>query len=106
MSEDLLGPLMFVVAFALIFSGYPVAFSLGGTALIFAGVGVAAGYFEWSLLYAFPERTFGVMSNYVLLAVPFFIFMGTMLEKSKLAEDLLTTALNNSEAQAATSARK
>ena len=91
MNEDWLGPLMFVVAFALIFSGYPVAFSLGGTALLFAFIGVASGIFEWGLLYAFPERVFGVMSNYVLLAVPFFIFMGTMLEKSKLAEDLLTT---------------
>ncbi len=89
--QDLLGPLMFVVAFALIFSGYPVAFSLAGTALIFAVVGVLTGAFEWTFLFAFPERTFGVMSNYVLLAVPYFIFMGTMLEKSKLAEDLLKT---------------
>jgi tripartite ATP-independent transporter DctM subunit len=88
---DLLGPLMFVVVFALIFSGYPVAFSLGGTALFFAFVGVAADLFQWSLLFAFPERVFGVMENPILLAVPFFIFMGTMLEKSKLAEDLLTT---------------
>ena len=91
MNPDLLGPLMFGVAFLLIFSGYPVAFSLGGTALVFAAVGVEMGLFEWTLLYAFPERVFGIMSNYVLLAVPFFIFMGTMLEKSKLAEDLLTT---------------
>jgi tripartite ATP-independent transporter DctM subunit len=89
--QDLLGPLMFVIAFALIFSGYPVAFALGGTALVFAIVGVITGSFEWAFLYAFPERTFGVMSNYVLLAVPYFIFMGTLLEKSKLAEDLLTT---------------
>ena len=91
MSEEWLGPLMFVVAFGLIFSGYPVAFSLGGTALLFAGIGIAGGVFDFGLMYAFPERVFGVMSNYVLLAVPFFIFMGTMLEKSKLAEDLLTT---------------
>ena len=91
MESELLGPLMFVVAFGLIFSGYPVAFSLGGTSLIFAAIGVAAGYFDWALLTAFPQRTFGVMGNYVLLAVPFFIFMGTMLERSRLAEDLLTT---------------
>ena len=91
MSGDLLAPLMFATAFLFIFSGYPVAFSLGGTALLFAFVGVEAGFFEWTLLQAFPERVFGVMSNYVLLAVPFFIFMGTMLEKSKLAEDLLKT---------------
>ena len=91
MNLEWLGPLMFVVAFALIFSGYPVAFSLGGTSLLFAFIGVEVGLFEWSLLYALPERIFGVMSNYVLLAIPFFIFMGTMLEKSKLAEDLLQT---------------
>jgi tripartite ATP-independent transporter DctM subunit len=91
MNTEHLGPLMFVVAFILIFSGYPVAFSLGGTALIFAFLGVELGVFDWMLLYAFPERIFGVMSNYILLSVPFFIFMGTMLEKSKLAEDLLRT---------------
>ncbi len=91
MNPELLGPLMFVVAFAFIFSGYPVAFSLGGTALAFAFVGVQAGLFDWTLMLAFPERVFGVMSNQVLLAVPFFIFMGTMLEKSRLAEDLLKT---------------
>jgi tripartite ATP-independent transporter DctM subunit len=82
---------MFGVAFLLIFSGYPVAFALGGTALIFAAIGVSLDIFQWTLMYAFPERIFGIMSNYVLLAVPFFIFMGTMLEKSKLAEDLLIT---------------
>ncbi|HCP45850.1 MAG TPA: C4-dicarboxylate ABC transporter [Deltaproteobacteria bacterium] len=86
-----LGPLMFVVVFALIFSGYPVAFALGGTSLVFAALGVQAGYFDWDLMTAFSGRTFGIMENYVLLAVPFFIFMGTMLEKSKLAEDLLRT---------------
>jgi len=82
---------MFVAAFAFIFSGYPVAFALGGTALVFAALGVQLGFFDWALLYALPERTFGIMSNYVLLAVPFFIFMGTVLEKSRLAEDLLKT---------------
>ena len=91
MDGDILAPLMFVAALLLIFTGYPVAFSLGGTALVFAFIGVQAGYFEWSLLLALPERTFGVMANYVLLAVPFFIFMGTLLEKSRLAEDLLQT---------------
>ena len=91
MNPDILAPLMFFVALALIFIGYPVAFSLGGTALIFAFVGVEAGLFDWNLLQALPDRVFGVMSNYVLLAIPFFIFMGTLLEKSKLAEDLLQT---------------
>ena len=91
MDPEILGPLMFVVAFALIFGGYPVAFSLGGTALIFACIGVSEGLFEWAFMEQFPSRIFGIMSNYVLLAVPFFILMGTLLEKSKLAEDLLTS---------------
>jgi tripartite ATP-independent transporter DctM subunit len=91
MNGDILAPLMFIGALVLIFSGFPVAFSLGGTALIFAFIGVEMGYFDWHLLLAMPDRTFGIMSNFVLLAVPFFIFMGTMLEKSRLAEDLLTT---------------
>ncbi|CAM2008223.1 TRAP transporter large permease [Acanthopleuribacter pedis] len=91
MDDSLLGPLMFVVAFLLIFSGYPVAFALGGTSLIFAFIGVQAGFFDWHLLFALSNRNFGIMSNYVLLAVPFFIFMGAMLEKSRLAEDLLKT---------------
>jgi tripartite ATP-independent transporter DctM subunit len=89
--EEFMGPLMFVGALLLIFSGFPVAFALGGTAMIFALVGIEMGILDWHLLLALPDRTFGVMSNYVLLAVPFFIFMGTMLEKSRLAEDLLTT---------------
>ena len=91
MSLELLGPLMFVVAFGLIFTGFPVALALGGSVLIFAAIGVGAGAFDWALMNALPPRLFGVMSNYVPLAVPFFIFMGTMLERSKLAEDLLTT---------------
>ncbi|MYI84656.1 MAG: TRAP transporter large permease subunit, partial [Rhodothermaceae bacterium] len=86
-----LAPLMFAVALILIFSGYPVAFSLGGASLIFAVIGISTGYFDWHLMLALPDRLFGIMSNYTLLAVPFFIFMGTMLEKSNLARDLLHT---------------
>ena len=91
MEANILAPLMFVVVFAIIFSGYPVAFALGGASLLFAFIGVELGLFDWNLLYAMPERIFGVMSNQVLLAVPFFIFMGLVLEKARLAEDLLTT---------------
>ncbi|MEO0650173.1 MAG: TRAP transporter large permease subunit [Planctomycetota bacterium] len=91
MIQDWLGPLMFAAALLLIFSGYPVAFALGGTSLLFAAIGIGAGLFDVAFLYAFPERVFGVMANQVLLAVPFFIFMGTQLERSKLAEDLLRT---------------
>ena len=90
-AEAELGPLMFAAAFALIFVGYPVAFVLGGVAVFFGLIGILGGRFEPALLFAFPDRVFGVMSNQVLLAVPFFIFMGTTLEKSKLAEDLLRT---------------
>jgi tripartite ATP-independent transporter DctM subunit len=86
-----LAPLMFVAVFALIFVGYPVAFVLGGVALVFAVIGVELGFFDWHLFYAMPERIYGIMGNYVLLAIPFFIFMGIVLERARLAEDLLTT---------------
>ncbi|MEZ4417566.1 MAG: TRAP transporter large permease subunit [Gemmatimonadota bacterium] len=91
MSMELLAPLMFVAVFLVIFLGYPVAFALGGTSLLFAAIGVEMGHFDWHLFNAMPQRVFGIMSNYVLLAVPYFIFMGLILEKAKLAEDLLTT---------------
>ena len=89
MSDGLWGPAMFIVALVIIFSGYPVAFALAGTALLFAFVGSLAGHFDWFLLGAMPERAFGTMSNYTLLAIPFFIYMGAVLQKSRLAEDLL-----------------
>jgi tripartite ATP-independent transporter DctM subunit len=85
------GPLMFGTLMVFIFSGYPVAFALGGVALIFGIVGSLAGDFPFAFLNTMPSRTFGVMQNFTLLAVPFFIFMGTVLEKSKLAEQLLET---------------
>ena len=85
------GPTMFVSVLGFIFIGYPVAFVLAGTALIFALAGSLVGDFDLVLLRALPDRTFGVMSNYTLLAVPYFIFMGALLEKSKMAEDLLET---------------
>ncbi|HET9949406.1 MAG TPA: TRAP transporter large permease subunit [Longimicrobiales bacterium] len=88
---SLWGPAMFFGALAMIFTGFPVAFALGGTAVLFALLGAAAGTFDPVLLYALPERTFGTMSNTTLLAVPFFIFMGSVLEKSRLAERLLET---------------
>ena len=82
---------MFVGALFFIFTGYPVAFALGGTALLFALLGALTGNFDLVLLRAMTERAFGTMSNTTLLAVPFFIFMGVVLEKSKLAEQLLET---------------
>jgi tripartite ATP-independent transporter DctM subunit len=83
------GPAMFATALLFIFSGFPVAFALAGTALVFALLGSLTGHFDWALLLAMPERAFGTMSNYTLLAVPFFIYMGATLQKSKLAEQLL-----------------
>ena len=67
------------------------AFSLGGVAVIFGFIGMYFEMFDLNFLQFFPQRVFAVMSNYVLLAVPFFVLMGTLLEKSKLAEDLLLT---------------
>ena len=91
MIEDLLAPLMFCTVFLCIFSGFPVAFSLGGVAVIYGFIGMYFEMFDLNFLQFFPQRIFAVMSNYVLLAVPFFVLMGTLLEKSKLAEDLLLT---------------
>jgi tripartite ATP-independent transporter DctM subunit len=90
-SVDWIGGVMFLVALLFIFSGYPVAFALGGTALAFVPLGIWMGYFDASWLQALPQQVFRIMDNYTLLAVPFFIYMGTMLEKSGLAEDLLKT---------------
>ncbi|MEL6189225.1 MAG: TRAP transporter large permease subunit, partial [Myxococcota bacterium] len=82
---------MFVTVCGVLMLGYPVAFSLAGTALAFAGLGTLVGGFEPAILSAFPSRLYGVMTNQTLIAVPLFIFMGVMLEKSKVAEELLET---------------
>lgn len=80
---------MFLAVCGLLMLGYPVALSLGGTALIFASFGIIGGIFDPSLLRATPDRLFGIMNNETLIAVPLFVFMGVMLEKSRVAEDLL-----------------
>lgn len=80
---------MFAAVCVLLLAGYPVAFSLGGTALIFALLGILSGHFDTAFLGALPNRLYGTMTNTTLIAVPLFIFMGVMLEKSRLAEDLL-----------------
>jgi tripartite ATP-independent transporter DctM subunit len=81
--------LMFVALCGLILLGFPVAFTLAGTALIFAGIGWSLGAFDASFFGFFPNRIYGVMTNEVLIAVPLFVFMGVMLERSKVAEELL-----------------
>ncbi|MGB3560098.1 MAG: TRAP transporter large permease subunit [Geitlerinemataceae cyanobacterium] len=88
---DLLGPAMFAGAVALLLLGYPVAFSLGAIAIVFSIIGSLLGEFSWALWGTLPLRIFDVMSNYTLLAIPYFIFMGAMLEKSGIAERLLET---------------
>jgi tripartite ATP-independent transporter DctM subunit len=88
---ELMAPLMFLGLVLFMLLGYPVAFSLAANGLLFAFIGVQAGYFEFSLLQALPDRIFGIMSNATLLAIPFFTFMGLILERSGLAEELLDT---------------
>ncbi|MCF6226760.1 MAG: TRAP transporter large permease subunit [Xanthomonadales bacterium] len=80
--------LFLAVALALL-AGFPVAFTLAGVALIFAAIGTLTGSFDPSFLSAFPNRLFGIMGNQTLMAVPIFVFMGVMLERSKLADQLL-----------------
>ena len=89
--SELLPLLLFLVAIFVLLLGYSVAFSLAGTGLIFAAIGIMTGHFEPSFLEAVPNRLFGIMNNTVLIAVPLFVFMGVMLEKSKVAEELLDT---------------
>jgi tripartite ATP-independent transporter DctM subunit len=91
MHYEWLGPLMFLGALLILGLGYPVAFSLGATAILFGGIGVALGVFDPLLMRALPSRIFSNMSNFTLLAIPYFVFLGSMLEKSGLAEDLLET---------------
>ena len=81
--------LMFAAVCLVLMAGYPVALTLSGTALLFALVGSATGHFDMAFLLALPNRLFGTIENTTLIAVPLFIFMGVMLEKSRLSEDLL-----------------
>jgi tripartite ATP-independent transporter DctM subunit len=81
--------LMFLSTCVVLLAGYPVALSLAGTALIFAGLGIFFGHFDSAYLQALPNRLFGIMSNNTLIAVPLFVMMGVMLEKTRLSQDLL-----------------
>jgi TRAP-type mannitol/chloroaromatic compound transport system permease large subunit len=86
-----MAPIMFVALVVFLLLGYPVAFSLGAVGLIFAFLGIELGEFQPNFLQALPERVYGVMNNDTLLAIPFFTFMGLVLERSGMAEDLLDT---------------
>ena len=86
--------LMFLVVCLVLMLGYPVAFTLAGTALIFSVFGLLTNTFDHALLNALPSRLYGIMTNQTLLAVPLFVFMGVMLERSKVAEELLSSMTN------------
>ncbi|BFM18669.1 TRAP transporter large permease subunit [Maricurvus nonylphenolicus] len=86
---ELIPLFMFLVVCLFLMIGYPVAYTLAGTGLLFGCVGIVTGHFDPNLLKAFPDRVFGTMTNTTLIAVPLFVLMGVMLEKSRLAEELL-----------------
>ena len=83
--------LLFLTVIVVLLAGFPVAFTLGGTALLFAGAGVLTGTFNEALLSGLPNRIFGIMTNETLVAVPLFVFMGVTLERARIAEELLDT---------------
>lgn len=86
---EVLAIALFITICLTLVMGYPVAFVLGGVSLLFAVIGMLSGVFDPVFLQALPNRLFGIMNNQTLLAVPLFVFMGVMLEKSRVAEDLL-----------------
>jgi tripartite ATP-independent transporter DctM subunit len=87
--HDLMAPVMFAGLVVFMLIGYPVAFSLAAVGLSFGFIAIQAGFFDFSLMQALPERVFGIMANDILLAIPFFTLMGAILERCGLAEDLL-----------------
>ncbi len=89
--SELMPVLLFAAIFAVLMTGYPVAFALSGTALGFALIGDWLGLFDPAFVEALPSRIYGIMTNETLVAVPLFVFMGVMLERSRIAESLLDT---------------
>ena len=89
MGFEWLAIVMFVLFLVLILSGYPVAYSFAGTAIVFGAIGLAMGAFPFARLGLLQNRWFGSMSDFTLLAIPFFVFIGSVFEKSGLAEQLL-----------------
>ncbi len=86
-----MAPVMFATLVVFLLSGFPVAFSLAANGLLFGLIGIELGLLKPELLQALPNRLFGIMANDTLLAIPFFTFMGLILERSGMAEDLLDT---------------
>lgn len=91
LTESTLAVGMFITVFVALLSGYPVAMVLGGTALLFAAIGSWLELFDSAFLLALPNRLYGIMTNETLVAVPLFVFMGVVLERARIAEDLLDT---------------
>jgi tripartite ATP-independent transporter DctM subunit len=91
LEPGIVGILMFPAVVACLMFGFPVAFTLSGVGLLFAGIGYLLGIFDTGLLGGLPSRLYGIMINQVFVAVPLFIFMGVVLERSKIAENLLVT---------------
>ena len=89
MALELMAPLMFAMLAALLLLGYPVAFALAANGIVFAFIGFELGMLQPELMQALPQRLFGIMSNQLLMAIPFFTFMGIVLERTGMAEDLL-----------------
>jgi tripartite ATP-independent transporter DctM subunit len=91
MPHEIMAPLMFGALVVFLLLGYPVAFALAANGILFALIGIQIGLMQPELLQALPERIFGIMRNETLLAIPFFTFMGLVLERSGMAEELLDT---------------
>jgi TRAP-type mannitol/chloroaromatic compound transport system permease large subunit len=91
MQFEMMAPIMFAALVVFLLLGYPVAFSLAANGLLFGWIGIEMGLLRPELLQALPERVYGVLSNDTLLAIPFFTYMGLILERSGMAEDLLDT---------------
>jgi tripartite ATP-independent transporter DctM subunit len=91
MTPEIMAILMFLAICGVLLLGYPVAFTLAGTALAFAALGGQLRLFDAAFLEALPNRLYGIMTNETLIAVPLFVFMGVMLERSRVAEQLLDT---------------
>ena len=90
-SEEIIIIFMLISLLSVLMTGFPVAFTLSGVALIFGLFGSFFGVFDLAFVQALPNRIYGIMTNDLLIAVPLFVFMGVMLEKSKIAEELLET---------------
>jgi TRAP-type mannitol/chloroaromatic compound transport system permease large subunit len=90
-TADFMSIMLLITLCGMMLLGFPVAFTLSGVAVLFALIGSLIGEFDMIFYAAVPSRFFGIMSNEILVAVPLFVFMGIMLERSRVAEDLLKT---------------